>query len=82
MRTIPPGVIGSFHKAARKTRFRKPVSGVSAQELLRKDGSVQPGLSITLRDIRPKQFTGIGKGFGSGPCDCCGYKWVHNLLLG
>lgn len=27
--------------------------------------------------IRTKDYTSTDQGFGPGPCDCCGYPWVH-----
>ncbi len=33
--------------------------------------------SLLLSGIRSEEFTGITGGFGTGPCDCCGSKWVN-----
>lgn len=33
--------------------------------------------SLPLSGIRSEEFTGITGGFGTGPCDCCGSKWVN-----
>ncbi|PWR74205.1 hypothetical protein DK846_03385 [Methanospirillum lacunae] len=27
--------------------------------------------------VRPSDFCEIDRGFGEGPCDCCGSEWVH-----
>ncbi|MDD1728525.1 MAG: hypothetical protein LUQ50_05595, partial [Methanospirillum sp.] len=27
--------------------------------------------------VRTSEFCEIGRGFGTGPCDCCGTQWVH-----
>lgn len=33
--------------------------------------------SLPLSGIRSEEFTSITGGFGTGPCDCCGSKWVN-----
>ncbi len=33
--------------------------------------------SLPLSGIKSEEFTGISGGFGTGPCDCCGSKWVN-----
>ncbi len=35
-----------------------------------------PTPALTPKEIRAGDYTDIVGGFGSGPCDCCGYKWV------
>ena len=43
--------------------------------------SSEDGEILTERDLsvmlRTCDFIEIDEGFGSGPCDCCGYKWVN-----
>lgn len=36
-----------------------------------------PTPSLTVKQIRPGDYIEIDTGYGSGPCDCCGYKWVN-----
>jgi len=33
--------------------------------------------TLALKEIKPGDFTEIDRGFGPGPCDCCGYRWVN-----
>ncbi len=41
----------------------------------RDDIPLRPRLSAT--SIQVNQFVEVDKGYGPGPCECCGYKWVN-----
>jgi hypothetical protein len=40
------------------------------------DSPISTENRISLREIRAPDFIEIERGYGAGPCDCCGYKWV------
>ena len=51
--------------------------GIPQQPLVSATGVTGQSDQISQGQIRTGDFTGTSQGIGPGPCDCCGYPWVH-----
>ena len=68
----PLPVSGKFRQDSAITQDLPPGVQVSAT----RDPPLPAEKRISPGDIRTADYIGIERGFGTGPCDCCGYKWV------
>jgi hypothetical protein len=55
----------------------RKVTATRGEIPLKGDLSATTDPSITIQEIRSGDYIEINKGFGPGPCDCCGKSWVN-----
>ncbi len=69
---------GKFRNHSARSPDFPPGGDLSATHPGASRGLASPGPSpLSIHEIRAGDYTEIDKGFGPGPCDCCGSKWVN-----